>query len=295
MNGSCKETTFEIRDSKCFISLNDGLWQQIGQKSQKHAELMRILDSANLSAHGFLMTYVPTEIYERLMDEAKTVCELLWNVPQLINVLSENREGRKPKAGVKPFLKNVIERKVNYQLESADYDVYQALFNRTPPNGHMDDWFPVWIAACICVFENKIHDALNQGTDLVELEDEQNSVISKIVRPLDELLRFEVRESKKACDKLEASKKGGGKSRKQSVMKSALAHLKSQSGDCVIAEIKKSDCPQAQVVAAILQSQNIVDDYLVDEYIDFTHDEAKRKWSSFDKEVSKTFGKNSGK
>ncbi len=294
MNGSCKETTFEIRDSKCFISLNDGLWQQIGQKSQKHAELIKILDSANRSAHGFMMNHVPTEIYERLMDEAKTVCELFWNVPQLINVLSENREGRKPKAGVKPFLKNVIERKVNYQIENADYEVYQALFNRTPSNGHMDDWFPVWIAACICVFENKIHDALNQGADLVELEDEQNSVISKIVRPLDELLRFEVRESKKACDKLEASKKGGGESRKQSVMKSALAYLKSQSGE-VMQAIKDSDLPQAQVVAATLMSLNIVDDYLVGEYIDFTSDEAKRKWSTFDKEVSKTFGKKSGK
>jgi len=170
MNDSRKETTFEIRDSKCFISLNDGLWQQIGQKSQKHAELMSMLDSADLSGYGFMMNRVPIEIYERLMDEANKVCELLWNIPDLISVLGENREGRKPRGGVEIFKKEVVERKVHYQLKDDDYEIYQALFNRTPSNGYMDDWFPVWIAACICIFENKIYDALNQGADLVELD-----------------------------------------------------------------------------------------------------------------------------
>ncbi|TVP10236.1 hypothetical protein [Shewanella sp. MSW] len=285
MNGSCKETTFEIRDSKCFISLNDGLWQQIGQKSQKHAELMRILDSANFSAHGFMMNHVPIEIYERLMDEAKTVCELFWNVPQLINVLSENREGRKPKAGVKPFLKNVIERKVNYQLENADYEVYQALFNRTPPNGHMDDWFPVWIAACICVFENKIHDALNQGADLVELEDEQNSVISKIVRPLDELLRFEVRESKKAREQRVQSQRGGGKSQKpKSVMQQEIAEVLADPE--LVKRIENSYKPRPHEIAIILKEKRKVDEYSVGVSIWFEEEVKAKSWGRFSTVIS---------
>ncbi|MFV7773403.1 hypothetical protein [Shewanella algae] len=285
MNDNRKETTFEIRDSKCFISLNDGLWQQIGQKSQKHAELMRILDSANLSAHGFLMTYVPTEIYERLMDEAKTVCELLWNVPQLINVLSENREGRKPKAGVKPFLKNVVERKINYQLESADYEVYQALFNRTPSNGHMDDWFPVWIAACICVFENKIHDALNQGVDLVVLESEQHSAIDKIMRPLDELLRFEIREWDKAHKKLEEARKAGATSPKQksSVTDKIATVLDNQ---VLVDRIKGSHRARPHEIALILEEKGVVERFILGESIDFADEETKA-WRTFGNCISK--------
>ena len=291
-----------IKDSKCFTELNEGLWQKIGQTSNRHAELMMMLAKSTSSAHLFLSLNVEDLCLEIVWEDIQQVCRLFWDFPELINVLQRNREGRNPKKKIEPYPFNMNEAKksnnnplsnvqssLKHAIGPQEYDIYCALFNRTNEQKKSFDWFPVWIAVCLCEFENKINKELNNGEDLVELETVQNEIISKICVPLGKLLDFELREIKRVNRSIFESSKGGRNSKSSGVMKSALLLIKNDAQ--VLSQLNNSDETQPKVIATILQNRGVVDDFVENDMIDFTNDNKSKKWSTFVKEVSITFSK----
>lgn len=296
-----------IRDSGCFTELKEGLWQKIGQTSDKHAALMTMLNKATLSAHGFLLLNVEDSCLKVVWEEIERVCQLFWDFPELIAVLQQNREGRNPKKKIEPYPLNLNEAKkaghklfpnvqssLSYLIEPKDYEVYCALFTRTGDFKEPIDWFPVWIAACICEFENKINAELNNDTDLVELEAIQHQVIAKLCAPLGELLDFELREINRVGKLISKAQKGGETSKKRSVMTSALDSLKD---DKDTLNFLKSASSKPRSLAERLQAKGIVTNFEEGKegVIEFCYlgrsDEFS--WPSYCNKVSQYFGKNS--
>lgn len=292
-----------IKDSKCFTELNEGLWQKIGQTSNRHAELMMMLAKSTSSAHLFLSLNVEDLCLEIVWEDIQQVCRLFWDFPELINVLQRNREGRNPKKKIEPYPFNMNEAKksnnnplsnvqssLKHAIGPQEYDIYCALFNRTNEQKKSFDWFPVWIAVCLCEFENKINKELNNGEDLVELETLQNEIIAKICVPLGKLLDFELREIQRIDRLMSKAQKGGETSKKGSVMTSALLSLKDDK-DTFISLKSASSKPRR--LAERLQAKGIVVDYEEGKHIEFCYlgKSDEFTWASYSNTVSRLFSK----
>lgn len=294
-----------IRDSGCFIGLKEGLWQKIGQKGGKHAELMLKLDKAMLPAHGFLVESLEDCCLKLVFKEIDRVCQLFWDLPELVSVLRQNREGRRLRKKIEPYPMNMDEaRKINnhpfpnvqsllsYAIKAEDYEIYCALLTRTGGNKDPLDWFPVWIAACICELENKINTQLNNGTDLIELEASQHNIIEKICAPLGELFDFELREIKRIEMLMSTSQKGGQSSKRQSVMASAIDSVKADEPLLKYLNHAKS---KPRCLAGKLKERGLVTRYEEGKggYITFNYKgkEDEFAWESYKNSVSKIFRK----
>ncbi|MBB1440287.1 hypothetical protein H5202_16720 [Shewanella sp. SG41-4] len=298
-----------IKDSKCFTELNEGLWQKIGQTSNRHAELMTMLTQSTSSAHLFLSLNVEDSCLEIAWEDIQQVCRLFWDFPELINVLQRNREGRNPKKKIEPYSFNMNEAKksnshpllnvqssLKHAIEPEEYDIYYALFNRTDEQKQSLDWFPVWIAVCICEFENKINKELNNGEDLVELETVQNEIISKICVPLGKLLDFELREIQRIDRLMSKAQKGGQRSRRNSAMASALNTVKEDKALLIYLDGVKS---KPRSLAERLKVKGMVIDFEEgnEGYIRFANAEDGDEvgWKSYLNAVSKLFPKKKSK
>lgn len=292
-----------IRDFEGFIELKEELWQKIGRTSDKHADLMSMLDKATLSAHSFLALNVEDSCLKVVWEEIEQVCQLFWDFPELIAVLQQNREGRNPKKKIEPYPLNLneaqkaghqlvmnVQSSLSYLIEPKDYEVYCALFTRTGDSKEIIDWFPVWIAACICEFQNKINTELNNGADLIELEAIQDQVIAKLCTPLGKLLDFEIRERRRVNGLISKAKKGGQTSKKQSVMTSALDSLKD---DKDTLNFLKSASSRSRSLAERLQAKGIVNDFEEGMSIEFCYLDKSDEftWRAYCNAVSRYFPK----